>query len=180
MSLNTWKELLESVSTNSEILHSINSQHTWACVYIDFAVDTHTGIVENILRIRSIRARILHDIEKAYSEAIAHIAGHDTSLQLYLPCPTTATNLAFHTLSSLGHHGKIAIGYDTGILLDSYKSMENLHAETLARFANHHEIAMTENCKQHITIPDGVGCFPSSNPRSKQVGFPFWILKDYR
>jgi len=76
----------------------------------------------------------------------------------------------------------ISIGWGRTVLLpeNDWISAECYRARRLAELGNQHEITMTQAVSVQLVLPDGVGIFEAKREQSIRIGFPFWIMRDYR
>ena len=186
----SWSELCSQFLLGNLTSEKIQSMsRTWAVISIGFlpqesaiknkwaSSSNPENIFDILLPFRGIRAQWLRQVPEP-----RFISGHDFGLELYYDNIQQALDIALALLRDNGHSIRIALGYDTGLLVDSttYKSVDSYRAQHLLAFTNPHEVTLTNQFKTNCVIPDGVGTFPASNPLRNRLGFDFWIAKDYR
>ena len=190
----TWSDICSEFLMGKITAETLQSMYpdllrTWAVVCIGYVPqdsqikgiwqETHhpIDVLKVLLPFRTVRAQWLSQVPDP-----EFISGHDFGLELHYNTPIEALNVAFELLRRNGHSIRISLGFDTGLLLDegTYKSLDSYRAQHLLAFTNPHEVTLTNTFHQNISIPDGVGSFPASNPLRGRLGFDFWIAKDYR
>ena len=178
----TWKQLLESFSRQPTKTHQQQREQTttFACVSILFSsVIWDKGLLITLSAHETARQRLLKELPLSrwydYDEMRLNLQYDDLG---------TALTAAFGVSAVLEQQRlqyTIGVGYGDGIVINQEgKSIEMLRARRVTCFLQPQEIALTENAKNSIDLPRGVGGF--SAPRNLQsfAGVPFWIVKDYR
>lgn len=169
-----WNELFDQYLLNPNKIERPKEEKLF-CISILFQQNWDLDPLEPLAELRVFKATILHNIPKPSS-----VNGHDLGLSIFYADGQKALQIALKIEKRFTHKLRVSISYGQGLTLDSHKSLHAFQAEKLNHFTNPHEITMTSSAKKALSLPDGLGAFEASKPQQSLVGFPFWVVKDYR
>ncbi len=171
----TWNKLFDQYLLNPQKIEKPKEENLF-CISLLFCQeewDIHP--LELLSEIRIFKATIVHNIPKPHS-----INGHDLGLTIFYPDGQKTILTALKIEKRFTRKLRVSISYGLGLTLESHKSLHAFQAEKLNHFTNHNELTLTDKAKKEVVLPDGIGAFQASKQQAEFVGFPFWILKDYR
>lgn len=151
----------------------------WAFVVVHFNWNptTHTHI-DWIIQKQVHQVQIVQLSERLTPPS--HIQETHSTFSICVDRPQHALEIAIMINQHLGHHVRIAVGFGSGHLADSFLCNEYITCHHLLPFVQPHEFVVLDSTYGQCTLPEGIGAFPASNVLQHRTGCTFWILKDYR
>jgi hypothetical protein len=170
-----WKQLFEQYLLSPHTTEAPKEENLFCISLLFHPEEWDVNPLEPLSELRIFKTTILHNIPKPKSTN-----GHDLGLCLFYESGAKALKIALKIEKRFSHSVRVSLSYGIGLSLESHKTLHSFQAERLNHFTNPHEVTLTAAAKQTIELPDGIGAFEASKPQQTLVGFPFWVVKDYR